>query len=394
MVGYATEHRILAGESTNSPNRNSIIVPCGPASEFISEVIPVKYAKASEIVDALNKSAPPEWRARHRDVTQNIVVSGQDKLIADERTNSLLVYATREEMKQIKEIISHLDIVSAQILLEAVIIEVIHDNNSKFSAIDNDKIQWTTNFISNVVTNAPPPTTPVPSTKSAQVAGFYRFAAISNDLDSLVTTLASNRSVTILQRPRIQTSDKEPAQLFVGESSPYPSGSYTCGSSMQTVNLGVTLELTPSITNNHLIALDIHQTIEEANGSIFIDNVGDVPITRRSERSAKITVRDRDLVVLDGFIERENTPPRPSKLKRVLTLNGLFHHSKSVTNQNEFVVLIRPTILPPPEVAAIISKAEKDKMPGVKRFEAEIQSEEANRIKRLEENLKNDREFR
>ena len=252
-----------------------------------------------------------------------------------------------------------------------------------------------TNFIANVVTNAPLQTASALSKKSAREAGFYRFAAISNDLDSFVTTLASNTRARILQRPRIQTSHGEPAQLFVGESRPYPSGSYTCGSeysSIQAINQGVTLELTPAITNNEFIALDIHHTIEEANGSVYIDNVGDVPITRRSERSAKITVHDGDLIIFDGSIDRHNTPPGPGKLKRVLTLNGLFHHSKSSTNQNELVVLIRPKILPRPEVAALISKAEKDKMPGVKRAELEIQSEEANRLKQLEKNLRNDRD--
>jgi type II secretory pathway component GspD/PulD (secretin) len=123
------------------------------------------------------------------------------------------------------------------------------------------------------------------------------------------------------------------------------------------VNLGVTLELTPTITNDHLLALDIHQTIEQANGSVTIANVGDVPITRRSERNAKITVHDGDLV--DGSIERDNTP-------------------------NELIVLILPKILPTPEVAAQLSKAEKDKMPGVRRAETEIQSEEANRLRQLE----------
>jgi Bacterial type II and III secretion system protein/Bacterial type II/III secretion system short domain len=342
-------------------------------TEFISEVIPIKYAKASEIAAALNKSGPLEWRASHRPAAEKIVVSGQDKLIADERTNSLLVYASREEMKQIKEIISHLDILAAQILIEAVVIEVNRDNDLKFSAIDNEKVPWMTNFVSNLSTNA------TPSANSAPEAGFYRLAPITNDLDTFVTILATNNSVKILQRPRIQTSDGEPAQLFVGEARQLPnqayySGGAGCGvSSIQMVNLGVTLEFTPTITNDQLLALDIHQTIEQANGSVTIANVGDVPITRRSERSAKIAVRDRDLVLLDGSIERENST-RPGKF------------------QDEIIMLIRPTILPPPEVAQL-SKAEKDKMPGVKRVQTEIQIEEANRLKQLEKNLQSGRDL-
>jgi general secretion pathway protein D len=342
-------------------------------TEFISEVIPIKYAKASEIVAALNKSAPQEWRARRRQVAENIVPSSQDKLIADERTNSLLVYATTEEMKQIKEIISHLDVVAAQILIEAVIIEVNRTNGFAIQGIDDEKISWTTNFVANLMTNA------AQSAIFASEVGFYRFATITNDLDSFMTTLATNNSAKILQRPRIQTSDGEPAQLFVGEARQLPNQAYYgagagCGvSSIRMVNLGVTLDLTPAITNDQLLALDIHQTIEEANGSVSIANVGDVPTTRRSERSAKITVRDGGLVLLDGSIERENST-RPGKF------------------QNELIILIHPIILPPPEVAQL-SKAQKDRMPGVRPAESKIQSEEANRLKQLEKNLKRDREF-
>ena len=88
----------------------------------------------------------------------------------------------------------------------------------------------------------------------------------------------------------------------------------------------MTLEVTPSITNSGLIALNIHMTVEEANGSVTIANVGDVPITRRTERSAKMIVSDRSVLVLDGSLEQTNATPRP--FKRMLTLNGLFHHPK------------------------------------------------------------------
>lgn len=346
-------------------------IDVAPPPEFISEVIPVKYAKATEIAAALNKSALLDPSAKHRPAAENIVELGQHKIIADERTNSLLVYAGQEDMPRIKEIISHLDIAAAQILIEAVIIEVNRDNDLEFSVIDNQKVPWMTNFVSNLPTDA------TPSANSTPEAGFYRLAVISNDLDSFVTTLATNNSVKILQRPRIQTSDGEPGQLFVGESRQLPNQAYYggagCGvSSIQMVNLGVTLDLTPSITNDQLLALDIHQTIVEANGSVTIANVGDVPITRRSERNVKITVRSGDLVLLDGLIERENST-RPGKF------------------QDELVVLIRPIIVPP-EVAQL-SRAEKDKMPGVRRTESEIQSEEANRLKQLEKNLQRDREF-
>ena len=113
--------------------------------------------------------------------------------------------------------------------------------------------------------------------------------------------MAGDSRARILQKPRIQTSHNEPAQLFVGESRPYPSASYYGGgafggySSIQAVNIGVTLEVTPLINPDGLVVMDIHQTIESANGSVNIANVGDVPITSRQATLQRLFVgKDRD----------------------------------------------------------------------------------------------------
>lgn len=97
------------------------------------------------------------------------------------------------------------------------------------------------------------------------------------------------------------------------------------------------------------------------------------------------------MLLLDGSVERENPVPRPSTFKRVLTLNGLLHHSKPTTNHNEIILLIRPTILRTPEVAGLLSKVAQDKMSGFKRAEPKIQTQEATRLKELETRLMSDR---
>jgi general secretion pathway protein D len=233
-------------------------------------------------------------------------------------------------------------------------------------------------------------------------SGFSYLANLgNNDLDVSITAIASDSHAKILQRPRIQTSHNEPAQIFVGESRPYPSGSYYGGgafggySSIQAVNIGVTLEVTPLINPDGLVVMDIHQTIESANGSVNIANVGDVPITSRKEAAAKVSVRDHDTIILGGLIETSKTKTASGVpfLKDVPMLGYLFRSSSDSEVRNELIVLIRPTVLPTPEVAALTARAEKNKMPGVRRTESEIQIEEANRLKQLEKNLKEDREF-
>ena len=105
--------------------------------------------------------------------TTNIHVLGQTKIIADERTNSLLIYASKEDMEKIKDIISKLDIVLAQVLIESVIIEVDlnksrdlgvsyqeakgHGIGNYFNgqgAINNNNIIGPSTFLSGTSTNA------------------------------------------------------------------------------------------------------------------------------------------------------------------------------------------------------------------------------------------------
>jgi len=452
-------------------------------SEYISEVIPIKYAKATEIASALNSLStgggggaaigggqtsnrslsgtrstggfgrtgtgttygspsgggaspfgvqPPgmntqgttqpssgnSFTDRLRGIINRaansgeIVVFGQTKMIADERTNSLLIYASHDDMKTIKEIIAKLDVVLAQVLIEAVIIEVtLNDSrNLGFSYIQG-KPQGIGNYFQgigainngNALSQGSFSAIGAAATNALGLpSGFSYLANLgNNDLDVSVTAIASDSHAKILQRPRIQTSHNEPAQLFVGESRPYPSGSYYGGgsfggySSIQAVNIGVTLEVTPLINPDGLVVMDIHQTIESANGSVNIANVGDVPVTSRKEAAAKVSVRDHDTIILGGLIETSKTKTASGVpfLKDVPMLGYLFRSSSANEVRNELIVLIRPTVLPTPEVASLTARAEKDKMPGVKRAETEIQTEEANRLKQLNRNLKEDKEY-
>jgi general secretion pathway protein D len=339
-----------------------------------------------------------------------IVVLNETKIIADERTNSLLIYASREDMKTIKDIITKLDVVLAQVLIEAVIIEVTlndsrdlgvnytekqaHGIGSYFNgigAINNGAGLTLNSFLSGTASNA----------ASSLPGGFSYLGSLGNDLDIAVTAVASDSRARILQRPRIQTSHNEPAQLFVGESRPYPSASYYGGgafggySSIQAVNIGVTLEVTPLINPDGLVVMDIHQTIESANGSVTIANVGDVPITSRKEAAAKVSVRDHDTIILGGLIETSKTRSGSGVpfLKDIPLLGYAFRSTSDKEVRNELIVLIRPTVLPTPEVAALTARAEKDKMPGLRRFETEVKTEEGRRMKKADKDFETEKEL-
>ncbi len=330
----------------------------------------------------------------------DIQVIGQTKIIADERTNSLLVFATREDMKTIKDIVSKLDIVLAQVLIEAVIIQVtLNDSHNlgvsyvqhpitsgNFTGVGSgggSRFLSASDFLSGSGgTNG----------SGGVGGGFNYLARFGNDLDVTVTAAANDNHAKILQRPRIQTSNAKQATLFVGESRPYPTASYYGGgayggySSIQQMQIGVTIDVTPLINPDGLVVMDIHQRIESVAGTVSIVNVGDVPITSSKEAQASVAVRDRDTIILGGLIETTKSQGATGVpyLKDIPLLGYLFRSSTHSEDRNELIVLIRPTVLPTPEIAALTAKAEKERMPGVSRTEQEIQAEETQRLKAWE----------
>jgi general secretion pathway protein D len=334
-----------------------------------------------------------------------LTILGQTKMIADERTNSLLVYASKEDMKIIRDIIAKLDIVLAQVLIEAVIIEVNLGNNrslgvsylekqphggnyfSGIGAIQNRSFLKPENFINSGGTNSLLP------------SGFSYLAQFGNDLDVFITAVAGDSRARILQRPRVQTSHAVPAHLFVGELRPFPTGSYYGGgsfggySSIQQIQIGVSLEVTPLINPDGLVVMDIMQQIDSVSGTVVIANVGEVPITSSKSANAKVAVRDRDTIILGGLIEnsRSSGSSGVPYLKDVPLLGHLFRSSTKTENRNELIVLIRPTVLPTPEIAALTATAEKDRMPGVRRAEQEVKEAEDLRLKQEEKRTRSSR---
>ena len=323
-------------------------------------------------------------------------VLGQTKMIADERTNSLLVYAGKDDMKTIKDIVAKLDVVLAQVLIEAVIIQVsLGDNaNLSFSYLQkrsqgNDYLNGVGAIKNGTLLSRPSFDSIGSGTNSVLPGGFSYILRLGNDLDIAVNALAGSSKARVLQRPRIQTSHNEPAHIFVGESRPYPTGSYYGGgayggySSIQQIPIGVTLDVTPLINPDGLVVMDINQDVQSVNGSVTIANVGDVPITSQKNATAKVSVRDRDTIMLGGLIETQkaNNNSGVPVLKDIPLLGYFFRSTSSSDSRNELIVLIRPTVLPTPEVAAIAAMGEKNKMPLVKQAEAESDLEEERLLK-------------
>jgi general secretion pathway protein D len=347
-------------------------------------------ARATSFQDRLNSIV------RKASQTGEFQVLGQTKIIADERTNSLLVFASQQDMDMITNIIGKLDVVLAQVLIEAIIMEVtlsddqslgvsyLQNNASQIGnyftgkgALKNGSFLSPNNFGS-LATNA----------AGALPSGFSYLANFGGDFTATITALAEDHKVNVLSRPRIQTSHAVPASLQIGDTVPYVTGTYfngvngTPNSQYQQTFVGINLQVTPLINPDGLVVMDITQDIQQLGTPTVIDG-NPVPTTTKRTAQAKVSVKDRDTIMLGGFISTTKTKDKSGIpiLKDIPGLGYLFRSTSDSNKRVELIVLIRPTVLPNPGDAALVAMQERNRMPGVRQAQAENDADEAKRIK-------------
>lgn len=314
-------------------------------------------------------------------------VLGSTKIIADERTNSLLIFASKQDLATVSNIISKLDVVLAQVLIESIIMEVTLGNNLDYGfSYLQTKPTTAGDFLGIGAINNVPflRNSDFVGTNSGVLPGGFTYAASFMGLDAVVRAIAGDNRARILQRPRIQTSHAVPADLFVGQTRPYPTTSYYGGgafggySSIQQLQIGVTLSVLPLINPDGLVVMDIRQRIQAYDGDVEIENVGKVPITSEKEASAKVAVRDGETIMLGGFISnsKNKTASGVPILKDIPVLGPLFRSTSDSGQRSELVVLIRPTVLPTPLDAAHFADEERARMPATRQFEKEVKESE------------------
>jgi type II secretory pathway component GspD/PulD (secretin) len=426
-------------------------------SEFVSEVIPIRYAKAEEIASALssvgggsggtvgsrptggtggtsgfnrqggtgynqpgaNTGLPgatptptPSGGSAFSQNLQNIIrraassgdlqIFGTTKVIADIRSNSLLVFATREDMKMIKDIVEKLDVVLAQVLIETLIMDVTIGNDWNFGvSAAQTKKEFNKNLAGAGGMNANKFFDFAGSSSTNALgdligSGVKYFGKVNEDIYISVAAAASDGRVKVVQRPRIQTSHATPATLFIGSTVPYVTSTYYGGgygggpsSSYQQLKVGIGLNVTPFINQEGLVVMKIDETIDELDGSTEINGVGNVPNTKSSSLSAEIAVRDGESVILGGIVRNSASLDKGGVpyLKDIPLLGYLFRSTTSSKKRQESIVLMRPTVLRTPELAALQVAVERKKMPGISEAASEIRHEqeeaEAREAKRL-----------
>tara|TARA_R110002096_G_scaffold22547_8_gene72326 strand:+ start:26968 stop:28920 length:1953 start_codon:yes stop_codon:yes gene_type:complete len=285
---------------------------------------------------------------------------------ADPQTNAIIVDAPPKMMRSMMQIVDKLDIRRAQVLVEAIIVEVIADEENRFGvswAIEgsgSDTPIALTDFadISGVVQlgSAAAGGTVDPSSlvSNGITMGLGRISDTGVSFAAILNALEGDADTNIISTPSIVTTDNEEATLNVGQEVPFVTGSFTNtgGTSgsvnpFQTINreqIGVKLAITPQINEGDSMVLNISQEI-----SSIAQSAGDAVdlITNQRIVETTVIVDDGEILVLGGLLEDtllESTQAVPV-LGKIPLLGALFRSQQTTKRKTNLMIFIRAEIM-------------------------------------------------
>ncbi len=289
--------------------------------------------------------------------------AGQVRVVADKENNALLILATSAGYEKIEAALKKLDTAPRQVLIEVTIAEVTLTDDLKYG------LEWVFNSHggrgSGQLINTSGGTAP-----SVQVPGFsYAYSSAAGTIQGVLNMLASNNKLNILSSPHIMVADNQTAKIQVGDSVPIAGPQSIAGttvvSSVQYLDTGVILSVTPHINAGGLVNMDITQ--EVSNASRTTTSGLESPTISKRTAKTMVTVQSGETTVLGGIIKEDSSAGSSGLpfLSSIPILGGLFGTQSRNNTKTELVVLITPRVAHNVGQAKSVSDEFRKKLKGV-----------------------------
>lgn len=346
------------------------------ASTGNTKVRYLRYAKAEDLVEVLTGFAQKLEGEKDPSAQAGAKRRNEINIMAHTDTNALVISAEPDQMRTIESVINQLDIRRAQVLVEAIIVEVAEGDNVGFG------VQWASKSGGGTQFNNLGPTigeigagiwqaqgedgttvctengtcTENPDTRGdvtllAQALGKVNgmaWGVAMGDFGALIQAVSSDTNSNVLATPSITTLDNQEASFIVGDEVPILTGSTASSNNsnpFQTVErkeVGVKLKVVPQINEGNAVKLAIEQEVSGVNGNTGVD------ISFATRRLTTTVMADSgQIVVLGGLINEEvqESVQKVPFLGDIPILGHLFKSSSSKKTKKNLMIFIKPTII-------------------------------------------------
>jgi general secretion pathway protein D len=349
------------------------------------ETIHVYYlenASAEELAKVL-QGLPTKESAQKTSKKTAPVISTEVKITADKATNSLIITAEKDDYLFLESVIKKLDIPRSMVYIECVIMEVNLDKDftlgTEWTALGMGEYDDYPGYYGGGFSGTDPGysniaglsggVTGVGSFPSGFSLGiFSEFIEIDGvqfpSLAAIVQAYKKDKDVHLLSTPQILTTDNEEAKINVGKNVPYQTRSAAEGgvdtySSYEYRDVGILLKITPHISKDRFVRLNVFQEITKLDELASI--ASDRPTTLKRTIETTVIVNDRNTVVIGGLIDDSfsRTVNKIPCLGDIPILGWLFRSKSQSTEKGNLYVFLTPHIIKNPEDAAHIYDEKK-----------------------------------
>lgn len=296
------------------------------------ELIQVNYAKAAQIAALFQSVTSDQGEVR-------------GSITVDDRTNSIIAYQTQDKLDELRRVVAQLDIPVRQVMIEARIVEANVDYSKSLGvrwggSLSTGSGNWTATGASSG-TGSPFVDLGANAATSGLGIGFVSNHAI---LDLQLSAMEKTGNGEVVSQPKVVTSDKETAKILKGAEIPYQEASSSGSTSTSFKEAALSLEVTPQITPDNRIIMDVKVTKDEAD---FANALHGVPPIKKNEVNANVLVADGETIVIGGVFSNTQTKSvdKVPFLGDVPFVGRLFRRDTVTDQKSELLVFITPRIM-------------------------------------------------
>jgi MSHA type pilus biogenesis protein MshL len=296
-----------------------------------TKIFELSYAKAEDISGKITETLTP----------------GLGFMKFDERSNNLIVSDTKRKIKEIEGIVEAFDQKDLQVLIEAKILQITLSDEHKlgvdWQAIVADYHNLTLQNDFDILT-------------ATEKSGKLSIGTIaSDDYEVLIEALEIVGVTDILSNPSIATVNNQEAKILVGSTEPYvtsttttpSSGPTTTAETVNFIDVGVKLFVTPTIHKDDFITMKIKPEVSSVTSILTTSNNNTIPVVETSEAETTVIVKDGVTIVIGGLIKEEklSTTKKVPLLGDIPYLGMLFKSETDKVEKTEIVIFLTPKII-------------------------------------------------
>jgi len=340
-----------------------------------TKVIYIRYAQAKDLVNVLkgvseslaNQQSAVEGKKTAGDAPQ---LGLKTNIQADESTNSLIITATPDVLKDLESVVRQLDVRRAQVLVEAIIAEIEVDKSRELG------VQWildggsggaapvglfntggqasAINLLNSAIGISNGTTSSIPDLGQGAFLGLGRLNPTGFSFGLLLKALSADTSTNVLSTPSLMTLDNQEAEITVGQNVPFVTGQYTntganngATTPFQTIqreDVGIKLKVKPQINEGSAVQLDIEQEISSLTKSTIATS--DIVTNKRTIKTSVI-IEDGSMIVLGGLLSEDlqQVAQRVPGLGDIPIMGNLFKSESTQKTKRNLMIFLHPTII-------------------------------------------------